>query len=140
MKLAEKDRLTANRQKCTLDFHSIKKRTAQWIRDTQCELKIIYYQNTYVKNLELELEKLIALLSQHYHLEVQANPKKLYKKSDVIFSINGRNGIIPWHFKKILIWAFRGCWGRIAIKVEFWGCHLEILKLFLKVWFLTFKR
>ena len=32
------------------------------------------------------------------HLELQANPKKLYKKTDAIFSIYGRNGIIPWHF------------------------------------------
>ena len=31
----------------------------------------------------------------HYYLEVQANPKKLDKKNDAIFSIYGRNGIIP---------------------------------------------
>ena len=31
----------------------------------------------------------------HYHLQVQANPKKLYKKTDAIFSIYGRNRINP---------------------------------------------
>ena len=34
----------------------------------------------------------------HYHLEVQAKPKKWHQKTDAIFSIYGRNGIIPWHF------------------------------------------
>ena len=35
----------------------------------------------------------------HYHLQVQANPpKKLHKKTDAIFSIYGKNGIMPWHF------------------------------------------
>ena len=34
----------------------------------------------------------------HYHLQVQANPKKWHKKTDAIFSIYGKNGIIPWHF------------------------------------------
>ena len=38
----------------------------------------------------------------HYHLELQSDPKKLYKKTDVIFSIYGKNGIIPWHFFLIL--------------------------------------
>ena len=41
--------------------------------------------------------------------------KKLYKKTDAIFSIYGRNGINPWHFFLILTWAFRGRWG------QFWG-------------------
>jgi hypothetical protein len=31
-------------------------------------------------------------------LEVQANPKNMAQKTDAIFSIYGRNGIIPWHF------------------------------------------
>ena len=31
----------------------------------------------------------------HYHLEVQANPKKWHQKTDAIFSIYGTNGIIP---------------------------------------------
>ena len=31
----------------------------------------------------------------HYHLEVQGNPKKCKKKPNAIFSIYGRNGIIP---------------------------------------------
>ena len=35
---------------------------------------------------------------RHYHLELQANPKKIVQKTDAIFSIYGRNGIIPWHF------------------------------------------
>ena len=34
----------------------------------------------------------------HYHLQVQANPKKMAQKTDAIFSIYGKNGIIPWHF------------------------------------------
>ena len=35
----------------------------------------------------------------HYHLQVQANQKKkLYKKTNAIFSIYGKNWIIPWHF------------------------------------------
>ena len=29
----------------------------------------------------------------HYHLEVQANPKKMAQKTDAIFSIYGRNGV-----------------------------------------------
>ena len=38
----------------------------------------------------------------HYHLEVQANLKNCTKKPDSIFSSDGKNGIIPWHFLKIL--------------------------------------
>ena len=34
-------------------------------------------------------------LGLHYHLEVQANSKKMAQKTDAIFSIYGRNGIIP---------------------------------------------
>ena len=34
----------------------------------------------------------------HYHLQVQANPKKIPQKTDGISSIYGRNGITPWHF------------------------------------------
>ena len=33
----------------------------------------------------------------HYYLEVQANPKKIAHKTPAIFSIYGRNRIIPWH-------------------------------------------
>ena len=40
--------------------------------------------------------------------------KKWHKKTDAIFSIHGKNGIIPWHFFQILSWAFRGCWGRMT--------------------------
>ena len=40
--------------------------------------------------------------------------KKLYKKTDAIFSIYGKNGIIPWHFFLILSVAFRGHWGRMT--------------------------
>ena len=47
--------------------------------------------------------------ASHYHLEVQANPQKMAQKTYAIFSIYGRNGIIPWPFFKILTWAFRGC-------------------------------
>ena len=50
----------------------------------------------------------------HYHLQVQANPKKMAQKTDAIFSIYGKNGIIPWHFFQILSWAFRGRWGRMT--------------------------
>ena len=32
---------------------------------------------------------------KHYQLEVQANPKKIVQKNDAIFSIYGRNEIIP---------------------------------------------
>jgi hypothetical protein len=38
---------------------------------------------------------LILLSVPHYHLEVQANPKKMPQKTNAIFSIYGRNGIIP---------------------------------------------
>ena len=37
-------------------------------------------------------------INQHYYLEVQANPPKIAKKADAIFSIYGENGIIPRHF------------------------------------------
>ena len=40
--------------------------------------------------------------------------KKWHKKTDAIFSIYGKNGIIPWHFFQILSWAFRGRWGRMT--------------------------
>ena len=33
-----------------------------------------------------------------YHLEVQANPENSVQKNYAIFSIYGRNEIIPWHF------------------------------------------
>ena len=33
-------------------------------------------------------------------------------------------------------WAFWGRWGWMTIDVVFWGCDLEILQLFLKVWLL----
>ena len=40
---------------------------------------------------------------KHYHLQVQANSKKkLHKKTDAISSIYGKDGMIPWHFFKIL--------------------------------------
>ena len=43
----------------------------------------------------------------HYHLQVQANPKKkLHKKTDAIFSIYGKNGINPWHFFKFSLRPF----------------------------------
>jgi hypothetical protein len=45
--------------------------------------------------------------------------KKLHKKTDAIFSIYGKNGIIPWHFFWILSWAFQGRWGRMKMEVEF---------------------
>ena len=38
--------------------------------------------------------------------------KKLYKKTDAIFSVYGKKGIIPWHFLLILTVAFWGHWGR----------------------------
>ena len=50
----------------------------------------------------------------HYHLQVPANPKKIAQKTDAIFSIYGKNGIIPWHFFQILSWAFWGRWGRMT--------------------------
>ena len=50
----------------------------------------------------------------HYHLQVQANPKKMAQKNDAIFSIYERNGIIPLHLFQILSWAFRGRWGRMT--------------------------
>ena len=55
----------------------------------------------------------------HYHLQVQATSKKLHKKTDAIFSIYGKNRIIPWHFFWNLSWAFRGRWGRMKIEVKF---------------------
>ena len=48
----------------------------------------------------------------------------MYKKTEAIFSIYGKNGIIPWHFFLILSWAFRGRWGRRRPPSEggrFWG-------------------
>ena len=43
-------------------------------------------------------------------------------------------------FKKILTYAFRGCWGWMTIDAEIWGCNLKILQLFLKGWLQTSKR
>ena len=78
-------------------------------------------------------------MSKHYHLEVQANPQKMAQKIDAIFSIYGKNGIIPWHIFKILTVAFRGRWGWMTIDVEFWGYDLEILQSFLTLFLLTSK-
>ena len=44
----------------------------------------------------------LTVLSTHYHLPVQANQKKIVQKNDAIFSIYGKNGVIPWHFFWIL--------------------------------------
>ena len=38
------------------------------------------------------------IIINHYHLQVQANSKKIVQKNDAIFSIYGKNGIKPWHF------------------------------------------
>ena len=76
----------------------------------------------------------------HYYLEVQSNPKKWHKKTDAIFSIYGKNGIIPWHFFLILCVASEVIeveWPRL---VKFWGRNLESVTLFFKVWLLTSKR
>ena len=44
----------------------------------------------------------------HYHLEVQAIPKKMAQKNDDIFSIYGRNGIAPQHlFSKFSLGPFK---------------------------------
>ena len=40
--------------------------------------------------------------------------KKLHKKTDAIFSIYGKTGIIPWHLFQIFSWAFWGHWGRMT--------------------------
>ena len=40
--------------------------------------------------------------------------KNCTKKNNAIFSIYGKNGIIPWHFFQILCVAFRGHWGRMT--------------------------
>ena len=44
------------------------------------------------------INRYVSLHSTHYHLEVQATPQKMHKKNDAIFSIYGKNGIIPWFF------------------------------------------
>ena len=46
---------------------------------------------------------------EHYHLEVQANPKKLYKKVMLFLASMGEMELFHDILKKILIWAFRGC-------------------------------
>ena len=58
-------------------------RHASWVKDWSKALFSIFENQTWLK---------------HYHLQVQANPKKLHKKTDAIFSIYGENGIMPWHF------------------------------------------
>ena len=45
-----------------------------------------------------------------YHLELQANPKKIVQKTNAIFSIYGRNGIISWHFLKFSLRPFEVWW------------------------------
>ena len=40
-------------------------------------------------------QKIRLVPAVHYHLEVQANPKKIAQKTDAIFTIYGRNRIIP---------------------------------------------
>ena len=68
-----------------------------------------------------------------YHLELRDNPPKIGQKTDAIFSIYGRNGIVPWYiyFFKILSLTFRGriilvsnAKGHIAKsnKSERWNC------------------
>ena len=47
--------------------------------------------------IRIALQPHIKMNHVHYHLEVQANPKNRNKKTDAIFSIYGRNGIIPRH-------------------------------------------
>ena len=60
----------------------------------------------------------------NYHLEVQANPKKIAQKNDVISSIFLIHEAVEVDDRD----------------VEFWGFNLEILQLFLKVWLLTSRR
>ena len=45
-------------------------------------------------------------IDEHYHLQVKANSKKLHKKTDGIFSIYEKNGIIPWHFFEFSVGPF----------------------------------
>ena len=51
------------------------------------------------------------LLKVPYSLSTRS---KWHQETDAIFSIYGRNGIVPWHFLKILSWAFQGRWERMT--------------------------
>ena len=55
-------------------------------------------------------------------------------------SIFGTNALIWGYFWNVRKGCFWGHWGQRVIKVEFWGCDLEILSSFLKVWLPTSKK
>ena len=55
-------------------------------------IQIHYYQGLIIhKMVNCQIKH---ILIKHYHLQVQANHKKIVQKNDAIFSIYGRNGII----------------------------------------------
>ena len=56
--------------------------------------------------------------SQHYHLEVQANTKKLYKKPMLFLASMGETGLSHDIFLNSHL-GLSSCWGRIMIYVEF---------------------
>ena len=37
--------------------------------------------------------------------EIQANPPKIVQTTNFIFSICGKNKIVPWNFFKVFIWV-----------------------------------
>ena len=67
----------------------------------------------------------------HYHLQVQANPKKIVQKNDAIFSIYGRNRINPWHFFEFSLRPFEVVeaeGGRLVKEADFEAENFFLLK------------
>ena len=64
----------------------------------------------------------------------------LYKKINAIFSMYGKNGIIPWHFFiEFLLRPFEVVEVEWKSASKFWGCDLESWQSLLKLWLLTLK-
>ena len=61
----------------------------------------------------------------------------MYKKTDTIFCIYGRNRIIQWHFLKILTWVFRGHCGRSMLNFEADDAKVLIYLTFMFYWTLV---
>ena len=66
-----------------------------WMVNYLISLEKQRVSSRFLKSHKTSFETPAILRGGHYHLQVQANPKKMAQKTDAIFSIFGKNGINP---------------------------------------------
>ena len=72
-------------------------------------------------------EHLLNITILHYHLQVQANPKKIAQKKECYFLASlGETGLCHDIFLKFSLGPIEVEWKSAS---KFWGCNLEFLKI-----------